>query len=338
MAVEGDPKGVGPAVSQARGWRPSGIEIIAIAMVALWLAQSWLIDRLANPALQTASTIFVSIIVQAAPFLVLGVLLSACIHAFVPASFWSRALPRNQALSVPVAAGAGLVLPGCECASVPVAGSLIQRGVAPSSALAFLLAAPAINPIVVVSTLVAFPGQPEVALARVLASIAVAIGVGWIWLRLGKDSWLRLSARHDHLGQSSMTVFIRSAAHDLVHAGGYLVVGAAFAAVFNTLVPVQVLDSIAGNFLLSVLVLALMAAILSICSEADAFVAASFSSFSPTAKLAFMVVGPMVDLKLIAMQAGVFGRSFAIRFAPLVFILAVLASLVVGLLMLGDGQ
>jgi len=90
--------------------------------------------------------------------------------------------------------------------------------------------------------------------------------------------------------------------------------------------------------MLSVIVLALMAAILSICSEADAFVAASFTSFSPTAKLAFMVVGPMVDLKLIAMQAGVFGRSFAVRFAPLVFGLAVLVSLVVGSVLLGSAS
>jgi len=319
-------------------WRPRGVEVIAVGMVILWLAQGWLVERLSNPALQTASTIFVSIIVQAAPFLVLGVALSACIHAFVPASFWRRALPRNQVLAVPVATSAGLVLPGCECASVPVAGSLIQRGVAPSAALAFLLAAPAINPIVVVSTLVAFPGQPEIAVARVLASMAVAMLVGWIWLRLGKESWLRLKGSHDHRGQSRTMTFVNSAAHDLVHAGGYLVVGAGFAAAFNTLVPVQVLDSIAGQFLLSVIVLALMAAILSICSEADAFVAASFTSFSPTAKLAFMVVGPMVDLKLIAMQAGVFGRSFAVRFAPLVFGLAVLVSLVVGSVLLGSAS
>jgi len=337
MSTSQDPSARANAAAGGR-WRPRGVEVIAFGMIILWLAQGWLIERLANPALQTASTIFVSIIVQAAPFLVLGVALSACIHAFVPASFWRRALPSNQVLAVPVAAGAGLVLPGCECASVPVAGSLIQRGVAPSAALAFLLAAPAINPIVVVSTLVAFPGQPEIAMARVLASMAVAMLVGWIWLRLGKESWLRLKGSHGNQGQSRTMIFVNSAAHDLVHAGGYLVVGAGFAAAFNTLVPVQVLDSIAGQVLLSVFVLALMAAILSICSEADAFVAASFTSFSPTVKLAFMVVGPMVDLKLIAMQAGVFGRSFAVRFAPLVFGLAVIVSLVVGSVLLGSAS
>ncbi|WP_435881282.1 permease, partial [Streptosporangium subroseum] len=103
-----------------------------------------LTPHLTAPALQTWATIFVAICVQALPFLVFGVALSAAITAFVPASFWTRALPRHPALAVPVAGMAGAVLPGCECASVPVASGLMARGVAPSAALAFLLASPAI--------------------------------------------------------------------------------------------------------------------------------------------------------------------------------------------------
>ncbi|MFE6133442.1 permease, partial [Streptomyces sp. NPDC056437] len=120
---------------------------------------------LTHPGFQAWSTIFVAITVQALPFLLLGTLISGAVNAFVPASVFSRVLPRTPALAVPVASVAGTVLPGCECASVPVAGSLIRRGVTPAAAFAFLLSAPAVNPIVLVSTAVAFPGAPDMVAA-----------------------------------------------------------------------------------------------------------------------------------------------------------------------------
>ncbi|MEV6868296.1 permease, partial [Streptosporangium subroseum] len=116
----------------------------AFVVILLVVGRFALTPHLTAPALQTWATIFVAICVQALPFLVFGVALSAAITAFVPASFWTRALPRHPALAVPVAGMAGAVLPGCECASVPVASGLMARGVAPSAALAFLLASPAI--------------------------------------------------------------------------------------------------------------------------------------------------------------------------------------------------
>jgi uncharacterized membrane protein YraQ (UPF0718 family) len=318
-----------------RTWRPGALEALVVGALLLWLLRDRIAALVDDPALQTAATVFVAIIVQATPFLVMGVLLSAAITAFVPASFWQRALPRRPALAVPVAASAGIVLPGCECASVPVAGSLMARGVAPAAALAFLLAAPAINPIVIVSTLVAFPGQPEMAAARFVASLATAIVVGLLWLRLGKDQWIRIPTDRHGEGVGRGTVFARSAVHDLVHAGGFLVIGAMVAAAINVLLPGHIMDAVAANPVLSVLALAGLAVVLSICSEADAFVAASFTEFSPTAKLAFLVVGPMVDIKLVSMQAGIFGRRFAARFAPTVLIVAILFAVVVGAVMLG---
>ena len=165
----------GPTQFAQRSWRPGPLEYLAIGLVALLLGQSWLVSIFDQPAVQTGATIFVAIIVQALPFLVLGVLLSAAIAAFVPPSVWQKALPKNQVLAVPVAGAAGFVLPGCECASVPVAGSLMARGVAPAAALAFLLSAPAINPIVLVSTFVAFPGNPQMMVARLIASLATSI-------------------------------------------------------------------------------------------------------------------------------------------------------------------
>ena len=319
-----------PSTKESKGYRPGSLEILAVGLVILIVGQRWFVGLFDDPALQTGATIFISIIVQALPFLVLGVVLSGAIAAFVPASFWKKALPKNPALAVPVAGCAGAVLPGCECASVPVANSLMSRGVAPAAALAFLLSAPAINPIVLASTFVAFPGEPMMVVARFIASLATAVIMGWLWLRFGKAKWLRIGPRDHLVGASSWHTFRLTATHDFLHAGGFLVIGGLFAAALNVLVPQQWLAAVADQPILSVLVLALLAVILSICSEADAFVAASLTEFSLTAKLAFLVVGPMVDLKLISLQAGTFSSKFATRFAPATFVLAVLFSLLVG--------
>lgn len=317
-------------VKESKGYRPGSLEILAVGLLLLIVGQRWLVGLFDDPALQTGATIFVSIVVQALPFLVLGVVLSGAIAAFVPASFWKKALPKNPALAVPVAGAAGAVLPGCECASVPVANGLMARGVAPAAALAFLLSAPAINPIVLASTFVAFPGEPMMVVARFIASLATAVIMGWLWLRFGKAKWLRIGPRDHLVGTSSWHTFRLTATHDFLHAGGFLVIGGLFAAALNVLVPQQWLAAVADQPVLSVLVLALLAVILSICSEADAFVAASLTEFSLTAKLAFLVVGPMVDLKLISLQAGTFSSKFATRFAPATFVLAVLFSMLVG--------
>ena len=315
---------------QRQGYRPGSLEILAVGLVILIVGQRWLVGLFDNPALQTGATIFVSIVVQALPFLVLGVVLSGAIAAFVPASFWKKALPKNPALAVPVAGAAGAVLPGCECASVPVANGLMSRGVAPAAALAFLLSAPAINPIVLASTFVAFPGEPMMVVARFIASLATAVIMGWLWLRFGKAQWLRIGPRDHLVGTNPWHTFRLTATHDFLHAGGFLVIGGLFAAALNVLVPQQWLAAVADQPILSVLVLAALAVLLSICSEADAFVAASLTEFSLTAKLAFLVVGPMVDLKLISLQAGTFSGKFATRFAPTTFVLAVIFSLLVG--------
>ncbi len=317
-------------VKESKGYRPGSLEVLAVGLLLLIVGQRWLVGLFDDPALQTGATIFVSIVVQALPFLVLGVVLSGAIAAFVPASFWKKALPKNPALAVPVAGAAGAVLPGCECASVPVANGLMARGVAPAAALAFLLSAPAINPIVLASTFVAFPGEPMMVVARFIASLATAVIMGWLWLRFGKAKWLRIGPRDHLVGTSSWHTFRLTATHDFLHAGGFLVIGGLFAAALNVLVPQQWLAAVADQPILSVLVLALLAVILSICSEADAFVAASLTEFSLTAKLAFLVVGPMVDLKLISLQAGTFSSKFATRFAPATFVLAVLFSMLVG--------
>jgi uncharacterized membrane protein YraQ (UPF0718 family) len=134
-----------------------GAALIAIATVVSVLGPMLALD-LYTPPVAAWWTVFTAIAVQGVPFLLLGTVVSAAIGAFVPEKVLSRLLPRNPALAVPVAGAAGVVLPGCECASVPVAGRLMRRGVAPAAALAFLLSAPAVNPVVLVATSIAFPG------------------------------------------------------------------------------------------------------------------------------------------------------------------------------------
>ena len=315
------------STEQRRG--PSSAELLFLLVLAAFLLRPLLSGIADNPVVQTWGTVFVSIAVQALPFLFLGVLISGAITAFVPPSVFSRILPKNRALAVPVAGTAGLLLPGCECGSVPVAGGLMARGVTPAAAFAFLLSAPAINPIVLVATAVAFPGQPEYVAARLVASLATATIIGLLWVRFGNERWLRFTARPVAPHGTRYKVFLETARHDFVHAGGFLVLGALLAATLNVLIPRDLYEAVAENPVLSVLALTLLAVLMSICSEADAFVAASLTEFSPTAKLAFMVVGPMVDLKLVALQAGTFGKSFAVRFAPTTLVVAVAMSTLV---------
>ena len=316
-----------------KGWRR--LPLLEIILLGLVLAATLGPDIpfLARPAVQTFTTIFVSITVAALPFLVLGVAISGAIAAFVPPRFLERALPRRPMLAVPTAGAAGILLPGCECGSVPIAGRLVARGTLPAAALTFLLSAPAINPVVLISTAIAFPGQPAVVLARFVASLATAVIVGLIWNRFGRTAWTA-SARPVIEDGTKWQVFRATMVHDFMQAGGFLVIGAAAAAALQVVVPRSILDTLAGSGITAILTMAVLAVVLSICSEADAFVAASLTQFSMTSRLVLMVVGPAVDLKLVAMQAGTFGTPFAARFAPLALVVAVLCATVAGVILL----
>ena len=317
--------------------RITSLHVFCAVLAAAIVARPLLVDALSVPVLQTAATVFVAVCVQALPFLVLGVLLSGAIAAFVSPVVLRRVLPARPVAAVPVAGAAGLVLPGCECASVPVARRLIGQGAPDAAALTFLLAAPAINPVVLVATAVAFPGEPRMVLARLAGSLATACLMGWLWQRVGRAEWIAARARRavpQATGGGRWAVLAETARHDLVGAGGFLVLGAAAAAVLSVLVPPSWTEALAGQLVLAVLVMAALAVVLALCSEADAFVAASLTMLPLLPRLVFLVVGPAVDVKLIALQAGTFGRAFAARFAPLTFLVAVLCAVGSGLVLL----
>lgn len=316
----------------------TSIEVLCVVLVIALIGHQVLQRVLDVPALRTGSTIFVAICVQALPFLVLGVLLSGAIAAFVPARVLEKVLPRGPGAAVGVAGIAGVGLPTCECAAVPVARRLIGQGVAPAAALTFLLAAPAINPIVLVATAVAFPGEPGMVLARFLGSLATAIVMGVLWVRFGKLEWIVERARRrlpDVEPGNRWKVFTETASGDLVDAGGFLVIGAMIASAMGVLVPRGWFGALGDQIVLGILVMAVLAVLLALCSEADAFVAASLSGLPLLPKLVFLVVGPAIDVKLFALQAGTFGKSFAMRFAPVTFVVSILCAVATGVLVLG---
>lgn len=311
-------------------------EVLVAALVVCALAGTWMRDGVAgNAALSTAGTVFSGVFLQAVPFLVLGVVISGLIAAYVSTERLARWLPRRAPAAVLAAGVAGAALPGCECGSVPVARRLYGEGPVGAAALTFMLSAPAINPVVLVATAVAFPGQPQMVLARCVASLATALVMGALWSRWGRPGWVSrtLPRAHDD-GDSRWTVFTEAARHDFLQAGGYLVVGAAAAATLRVVVPPWVFEHVAGNLLVGVVTMALLAFVLALCSEADAFVAASLTMLPLIPRLVFLVVGPAVDVKLVAMQAGLFGRAFAVRFAPVTLVVATALATVVGLVLL----
>jgi uncharacterized membrane protein YraQ (UPF0718 family) len=242
-------------------------------------------------------------------------------------------------VAIAVAGVGGAALPGCECGSVPVARRLFGEGVSGAAALTFMLSAPAINPVVLVATAVAFPGQPAMVLARCVASLVTAVTMGLLWQRWGRAEWVtrRLPSPHDD-DASRWTVFSEAARHDFLQAASYLVLGAAAAAVLRVAVPAWVFEHLAGHLVLGVLTMALFAVVLALCSEADAFVAASLTMLPLLPRLVFLVVGPAVDVKLSAMQAGLFGRPFAVRFGPATFVVATVVATLVGLAFLGGAR
>jgi len=332
------------AAGRTRRRSAGSTEILVAGLVVVALfggaVRSFVVSR---PDLATAATVFLGVFVQALPFLALGVVISGLIAAYISPDRLARWLPRRTGAAILTAGVGGAALPGCECGAVPVARRLFgdeaandRRGAA---ALTFMLAAPAINPVVLVSTAVAFPGEPAMVGARFTASLVTAIVMGAAWSKWGRVEWItRLLPRTPHGGGSKWAVFTEAARHDFLRAASYLVLGAATAAALNVLVPPVVYEHLAGQLLLGILTMAILAVVLALCSEADAFVAASLTMLPLLPRLVFLVVGPAIDVKLFAMQAGMFGRAFALRFAPATFVVATVVATGVGLVFLGGAR
>jgi hypothetical protein len=245
-------------------------------------------------------------------------------------------------LQLPTAALAGLAFPICECGSVPVARRLAQRGLMPSAAVTFMLAAPVINPVVIASTFVAYRGRSTtwtMVGGRFLLGMLVAIAVGWVVGGRSTGQLLKPNPEeaHEHLThlarpEARWRRFFVHLGNDFLFMGRYLILGATIAAAIQTFLPASVLTSVADVPVVSIIVMMGLAAALSLCSESDAFVAASFVQFGPSAQLAFLVSGPMVDAKLVPLYAGTFRRGFVHALVVGVFAATLVGTLWVGVL------
>ncbi|OBB90262.1 permease [Mycobacterium sp. 852002-40037_SCH5390672] len=325
-------------LKSGRRFRLGSMEVLVGILLACAFAASTLRNAvLDSAALSTVGTVFCGVFVQAVPFLVLGVVVSGLIAVFVSPERLARWLPRRPAVAVVAAGIGGAALPGCECGSVPLARRLFGDGGATgAAALTFMLAAPAINPVVLAATAVAFPGAPQMVFARLGASLLTAVVMGWVWSRWGRPEWItRRLPTAGAQSESRWVVFAEAARHDFLQAASYLVVGAGAAALLHVVVPQWVFSHLASDLILGVALMAVLAVVLALCSEADAFVAASMTMVPLLPRLVFLVVGPAVDVKLFAMQAGMFGRAFAARFAPCTFLVATASACAVGLFVLG---
>ncbi|MGE5459502.1 MAG: permease [Solirubrobacterales bacterium] len=280
--------------------------------------------QLADPQrfawIQTAFIIFGSLLIQALPFVLVGAFASAIIEVFVPGRVLERLADLPKPLQLPAAALAGVAMPICECGSVPVARRLAAKGLLPSAAVTFMLAAPVVNPVVIASTYVAYRGREgmwTMVGGRFLLGMIVAVVVGWTVGAVSKDGLLKPNPEDAHahpveLGRPEprWRRFFLHLGGDFLFMGRYLVLGATFAALVQTFLPASWISKVAGLPVISLGAMMLLAALLSLCSESDAFIAASFVQFGHAAQLAFLVFGPMVDLKLGTLYAGTFRKGF----------------------------
>ncbi|MDX2244571.1 MAG: permease [Leptolyngbyaceae cyanobacterium bins.302] len=316
-----------------------------------------------NPTqLNNAFTLFLSLLVEAVPFLMLGVLFSGILQFFVDERKLVRLMPRNAFLGALVGSCIGFLFPVCECGNVPVARRLLMQGVPSSVAIGFLLAAPTINPVVFWATWTAFRDQPELVFLRIGCSLFIATFIGWVFsfqkdlrpmLQPGvarvipsksgaKESGI---GRGDKVGEVSLlqsgtyflgqadqpidvaefqaaalaattadkpfayklNLMLESVIQETRELGGVLVLGSAIAAIIQVFVPREAVLALGQGPVTSILAMMLLAAIVSICSTVDAFFALSFSSlFTTGSLLAFLVFGPMIDLKGVGLMLTIF--------------------------------
>jgi uncharacterized protein len=291
--------------------------IVAAGLIVLAIA-SHVGTRAGAGWLQAFLLVFSSLVIAAIPFVAIGAVAASLVAVFVPFSWIERigALPRP--IQLPVAALAGIAFPICECGSVPLGRRLMLRGVAPTAALTFMLAAPILNPVVIVATFVAYRGRGSILYmvgGRFLFGFLVAMLVGWVAGQGRADEILQedtATPEHVHFArpESRGRRFFLHVADDFSFMARFLLLGAAVAALVQTFLPQRLVSGLATVPLIDTMAMMGLAVVLSLCSESDAFIGASFGQlgFSPSAQLAFLVFGPMVDLKLGAMYAGTFRR------------------------------
>ncbi|MEN9205457.1 MAG: permease [Thermostichales cyanobacterium DRC_bins_46] len=298
-----------------------------------------------SPLWGDAVTLFLSLVIQAMPFLLLGIGVSGILSVWVDERWLLGWLPKSPWLAALVGGMLGFLFPVCECGNIPVARRLLIKGVPLPVGIAFLLAAPVFNPVVLIATWVAFPQQPEMVAYRALLSLGIAVLVGWLFrwhpqpqslfqpgilpspsptsLLQGGTFWVgspspltalavyqRALVEQERQNRSQgqrWLLLLQTWSKEITELGAVLILGAAIATAVQVLMPRQWLQTSGQDSVISVLVMLALAAIVSICASVDAFFALAFAStFTQGSLLAFLVFGPMIDLKAIGLMLTIF--------------------------------
>lgn len=313
--------------------------------------------------IEVFATRFLGIFIEAVPFLLLGSLTSGLIESFVKSDDIVRLMPRNRLGAALGGAFLGLAFPVCECGVVPVTRRLFNKGLPLSMGVAFLLAAPFMNPIVFASTYIAF-GFGPVFIGRFVITIVVAVTVALVIGMFAKsgsvlkpiamaDGHEKHSHDHEHdhehyhdhehvrdhdhehefssLREKLLYAF-GVASDEFFEMGRFLILGSALAALMQTLTPQENLLALGTGSVLSVLFMQVLAYILSVCSTVDSFLALAFvNTFTTGAIVSFLSFGPMVDIKSTLMFTGVFRRRIVLYLILLPFVMNLLAGVLINL-------
>ncbi|NWF63695.1 MAG: permease [Chloroflexi bacterium] len=314
------------------------ILLAALAMLTASLLPvsflSFLWDRL-----NVFATVFLGIFMEAVPYLLLGTFASGLVEVFVDREQMSRWVSRRPAAATISGAFMGMVFPVCECGVVPLTRRLFKKGLPLSAGISFLLAAPVLNPIVVLSTASAF-GWGEMLFWRFAISLGIAVVVGLIFsfqkdtvqvLRptLAGEDHQHVHAEPNDPAMEKVRKALLITVDEFFDMGRYLILGAMLAAGLQTFIAQSSLLAIGNGPVLSVLIMLLLAILLSICSTVDSFVALGFTgAFSFGAILSFLVFGPMVDIKSVMMYLQVFKRRAVFYIVVLPFMMSLLAGLI----------
>lgn len=296
--------------------------------------------------------LFLSIVLEGAPFILLGTLISGFIDAYLPPGLIDKWLPKNRVLAVILSGLLGAIFPVCECAVVPVIRRLIRKGLPVSCAITYMLSAPIINPIVVVSTMKAFStsvgqfslrqtealaaqGPLFMTSSRLLLAFLVTVTVGLVVLKFRNQSLLRAGVlpRHSDSGPNEdepspaggspradrLVLAMRTTMRDFLETAMYFTIGVAITSVFRAYVTEDLIILFNQNEPTGIGLMMVLAFVLSLCSTSDAFIAANFP-VPQSAKLAFLVFGPMMDVKLVFMYLSVFKSRFVLILAISLFV------------------
>src|SRR5208282_4104368 len=292
-----------------------------------WFAFSW----------QNFWFSFLALIFEGIPFVLLGSLISGVIAAFIPSGVVTGLLPKNRLVATLVSGLLGIIFPVCECGIVPIVRRLLHKGLPLSCGVTYMLASPIVNPIVIFSTYFAFRAQAPALNTGLrlglgyLVAVLVGLAVGFLnpnaILRKGnrksssqKRTGFRIAPLPDTLTGKTVGA-IRMASDDFLETAFYFTIGAAIAATFNTAVDQQLILPLASQTTLSILAMMALSGILTLCSTSDAFIAATFVTFPMVARLAFLVFGPMFDLKLFFLYSVLFRKRFVIVLGVGLFVL-----------------